>query len=275
MKVSILKSGPLIIFILLFFSCSDSTGPDLPVLSYSPSSFNLPDRSGTVILSIRNTGSGSLEWQISSETSWFTVHPDSGAGNTDVEIHYKENVTGNPRTASISITSNGGSADNIIISQKGKPGDDNFYLAENGVTVKCPAAETGDRGTVNGVVYTKRRAGPINSSNAATTCTTGITDMSDMFYNVTAFNKDISSWDVSSVTDMSWMFGMARSFNQPIRNWNVSSVTNMTGMFALAESFNQDISGWCVSLIEAEPENFSTGSPLTEEHEPVWGTCPE
>lgn len=30
-----------------------------------------------------------------------------------------------------------------------------FYLAENGVTVLCPDAEVGDKGSVNGRTYTK------------------------------------------------------------------------------------------------------------------------
>ena len=35
-----------------------------------------------------------------------------------------------------------------------------------------------------------------------------ITDMSSLFYNLDAFNEDVSSWDTSSVTDMSWMFSV-------------------------------------------------------------------
>jgi len=75
-----------------------------------------------------------------------------------------------------------------------------FYLDYNGVTVKCENAEIGDSGTVSGVTYTKRTRNQITANNAATTCTSGITDMSRLFFE-TNFNQDIGSWDVSSVTD--------------------------------------------------------------------------
>ena len=63
-----------------------------------------------------------------------------------------------------------------------------FYLADNGVTVLCPAAAVGDTGVVDGVTYTKRdRAGLLalvgsaNQADLVTSCTTGVTDMTSMF----------------------------------------------------------------------------------------------
>ena len=61
-----------------------------------------------------------------------------------------------------------------------------FFLADNDVTVLCPDANVGDTGTVNGTTYTKRdRAGldalldaDGNNPDLATTCTSGIEDMS-------------------------------------------------------------------------------------------------
>ena len=98
-----------------------------------------------------------------------------------------------------------------------------FYLADNGVTVLCPAAAVGDTGVVDGVTYTKRdrdaldalvAASPTDEVELARSCTTGVTDMSKLFGEITGskvsdpttFNPDLSSWDVSSVTDMSFMF---------------------------------------------------------------------
>ncbi len=124
-----------------------------------------------------------------------------------------------------------------------------FYIADNGVTVKCPLADVGESGNVNGVEYTKRTRDMITTSNASTSCTSGITDMSVMFGRDDTFNEDISHWDVSSVTDMHGMFLHAEQFNQDIGSWDVSSVTHMGGMFALATNFNQDIGDWDVSSV--------------------------
>jgi hypothetical protein len=101
-----------------------------------------------------------------------------------------------------------------------------FYLADNGVTVRCPEAAVGDAREVNGVLYTKRdraaldalvAAEPTNEVELARSCTTGVTDMSELFgaaiggskvSDSATFNPDLSSWDTSSVTDMSFMFGV-------------------------------------------------------------------
>ena len=101
-----------------------------------------------------------------------------------------------------------------------------FYLADNGVTVLCPAAAVGDTGVVDGVTYTKRdraalnvlvTASPTDEVELARSCTTGVTDLSELFGEAiggskvsdpTTFNPDLSSWDVSSVTNMADMFGV-------------------------------------------------------------------
>ena len=127
----------------------------------------------------------------------------------------------------------------------------NFYM--KGVTCMCPNAEVGQTALLNGITYTKRTKEQISDTNAATTCTSGITDMRLLFnlINNAAFNQDISSWDVSNVTDMHGMFAIddfQSSFNQDISNWDVSNVTDMGGMF-MEGDFNQDISSWDVSNV--------------------------
>jgi len=151
-----------------------------------------------------------------------------------------------------------------------------FYLASNGVTVMCPDADVGDTGTVGAVEYTKRTRVQIDETNAATTCTSGISDLSSMFQGAGSFNRDISSWDTSKVTSMSRMFERAAAFDQDIGGWDVSEVTNMSGMFRDASSFNSDLSGWCVSGIAQQPGRFDQGarSWTSPDAYPVWGTCP-
>ena len=48
---------------------------------------------------------------------------------------------------------------------------------------------------------------------------------------LTAFNQDLSTWDVSAVTDMGDMFSDAFTFNKDLSKWDVSVVTNMRSMF--------------------------------------------
>jgi len=113
-----------------------------------------------------------------------------------------------------------------------------FFLDANGVTVRCPAAQVGSSGLVNGILYAKRTRDQINRHNAASTCTSGITDMSGLFANAPSVPASISSWDVSSVVNMAAMFRDAPMFNAPIGIWDVSNVTDMTGMFDGAWNFN-------------------------------------
>ena len=105
--------------------------------------------------------------------------------------------------------------------------------------------------------------------------TSKVNDMQGMFYNAKVFNQNIGNWNTSNVTVLQHVFLFAESFNQPIGNWDVSSVTNMNGMFGGATNFNQDLTNWCVSNFQSEPDDeFSSGSALTEDNKPIWGTCP-
>lgn len=129
-----------------------------------------------------------------------------------------------------------------------------FIRSENGVTVTCSDAEFGESWILDGTEFTKRTRADITPENAATTCTSGITNMDNLFFTQAfidnGFNEDISHWDVSKVTSMASMFREARVFNQDIRAWDVSKVKNMNAMFREAHAFNQPIGQWDVSKVK-------------------------
>ena len=151
-----------------------------------------------------------------------------------------------------------------------------FYLAKNGITIKAKdSVLVGTQGMLNGITYTLvndsliqeiRDQGWSDNSFINDSCqivTTLVTNMSELFSDLTGFNHDIGSWDVSNVTSMSYMFEGASSFNQDIGSWDVSNVTNMRWMFN-STSFNQDIGSWDVSKVDDMGQMFST-SPFNQD----------
>jgi surface protein len=76
-----------------------------------------------------------------------------------------------------------------------------------------------------------------------------VTDMGGMFAGATAFDGDLSGWDVGNVTDMYRMFAFAVAFNGDISGWDVGNVTDTGEMFNNASSFNGDLSGWNVGNV--------------------------
>jgi surface protein len=211
------------------------------------------------------------------DSGTFEVTPSEG-----YEIH---SVTGCSGTLDGTVYTTGPVTSNCFVFANFEPVVlPRFYLASNNVTVMCPEAAIGEAGTVRigprDITYTKRTRDQITVSNAATTCTSGITDMRalfrvpagaeqranfnenimswdtssvvdmrEMFFGVSAFNQNISHWDTSSVKDMSFLFYKATSFNADIGNWNTSAVTDMSYMFHKASSFNRNIGRWDTSSV--------------------------
>lgn len=81
--------------------------------------------------------------------------------------------------------------------------------------------------------------------------TSGITDMSNLFHDLTIRNIKIDEWDVSKVEDMNHMFTDQEEFNCDISNWNVSNVMDIYWMFCDCKKFKCDLSRWepCVTRI--------------------------
>jgi len=96
-----------------------------------------------------------------------------------------------------------------------------------------------------------------------------VTTTSSMFSGATSFNQDISGWDTSSATITGLMFFGAASFNQDIGSWDTSRVTGMGSMFRNATSFNQDISGWDTSSV-TNMQNMFNGATVFNQDLTGW-----
>ena len=156
---------------------------------------------------------------------------------------------------------------------------DPFRLALNGVTVTCQDAEVGDTGIVNGIEFTKRdRDGLLalvgnegTEAKLATSCTTGVTNMAELFgyvednlpnsydYSVysfaadpTTFNPDIATWDISSVTNMHAMLAGSSVFDRDVSAWDTSRVVDMSFLYAGASDFNRSLVGYGWDTSSAE-----------------------
>ena len=113
------------------------------------------------------------------------------------------------------------------------------------------------RGAVNISAFTKADWFDLASSS--------VTHLTSMFYGASAFNQDISSWDVGNVITMDYMFNGAAAFNQDIGGWDVSKVQLMREMFKGCAAFDQDIGGWNVANVTAMDSMFYDASAFNQD----------
>lgn len=95
----------------------------------------------------------------------------------------------------------------------------------------------------------------------------------------TAFNADISKWDVSNVQDMGQMFEFVdacvsravdrSAFNADLSRWDVSRVTNMNRMFTVCDRFNGDLSKWNVGKVAGMGQMFQ-GTEMFDGNLSAW-----
>ena len=182
------------------------------------------------------------------EVTYHVSQIDANDGVSAIPSPYSNSVNPQEIYARVTkITTGEYATTNFIITVIDCSGD--FYPNSNGVTCMCTDAAVGDTGVVNGITYTKRTREQITTENAATTCTSGITDMLWLFKDQNTFNEDISSWDVSNVTNMEGIFDCYDSggnfiFNQDLSYWDTSNVQVMSSMFRDCYVFNSDLSNW-------------------------------
>jgi surface protein len=187
---------------LAVLSCSGHDTSTNPIPSLTITTTSLPN--GILGEAYSTTlaatgGDGNYSWAVS-----------SGSLPAGLSLSASGAITGTPTTA-------GDASFTVQVTSAGQTSTKSlaftilaFYLAPNGITIMCPDAAVAETGMVFGVGYTKRSEAEIRALISAkdytpltTTCTSGVTDMSNMFRGVTAFNQDIGSWDVSGVTNMS------------------------------------------------------------------------
>ena len=77
-----------------------------PILSVLTSYKKIPATSRSFEVIVRNTGSGIMNWTVTSTAPWITIDTLSGTGDTTINISYADN-TGPERTASVAITAAG------------------------------------------------------------------------------------------------------------------------------------------------------------------------
>ncbi len=94
-----------------------------PVLSVTPSLREVPAASGTATFSVSNTGTGTMNWSVSSNQSWLTVSPLSGTNTGTLTAAYTANTGTSARTASLTFTATGatGSPKTVQVTQAGQP----------------------------------------------------------------------------------------------------------------------------------------------------------
>ncbi len=89
-----------------------------------------------------------------------------------------------------------------------------------------------------------------------------VTAINDMFRGCTAFNGEVSNWDVSHVQVMGSVFRDCPLFDQDLSAWDVSNVTDFSAMFQNDVSFNQNIGGWDISNV-TDMTNMFLGATLS------------
>jgi hypothetical protein len=129
--------------------------------------------------------------------------------------------------------------------------------------------------------------GATSLTSVPTTLPSTVTNTARMFASASAFNGNISGWDMTNVTDTNNMFILATSFTATgLNNWNMTNVTNMYYMFygtsaaytntTPSGKFITNLSGWPSTAAHTQffsPDGATasgggTDTTLTDPHSP-------
>ena len=127
---------------------------------------------------------------------------------------------------------------------------------QGSATMEYNAADTPDLSEVTSMNSTFAGASAFNG-NVSGWDVSAVKDMGGMFDSAELFDQDLSSWDTSGVTSMNSMFAGAFAFNGNVSGWDVSAVTDMGGMFDSAELFDQNLSSWDTSSVTSMNSMFA------------------
>ncbi len=87
--------------------------PNAPQLTVSPLALDFGTNTSSLSFTVRNTGTGRLDWSASSSQSWLAISPISDSTRTEVDqitaIVTRSGLPAATYTATITVTSNGGS----------------------------------------------------------------------------------------------------------------------------------------------------------------------
>ncbi|BFP42072.1 hypothetical protein FGF1_29170 [Flavobacteriaceae bacterium GF1] len=203
---------------------------------------------GTYDVDLGNDGSFELTGQTDETVVNITNYKDSEGNNFtagEIQVALRNAVSGNGTLDRIRFNNGGDRQKLLSVDQWGSSISwstmaEAFYGCSN-LEVKATDIPNLSKATSMKAMFYNASAfnGNIGSWN-----TSSVTDMSLMFGFASIFDQDIGSWDTGKVTDMNSMFTGASVFNGDIGSWNTSSVTRMDGMFYGASAFNQDIGSW-------------------------------
>ncbi len=95
--------------------------PDEPFLTVFPYSLDFGSSETEIIVTIQNTGTGTLNWNVADDRPWITCSPINGTTNTEIDevsvVVDRSGMSDDTYTGSINITSNGGN-ENISVSME-------------------------------------------------------------------------------------------------------------------------------------------------------------